>query len=120
MKFFLMKNRTMIITFIVLGFLIGIGINDMGQTSFIRTTLSGLTLGALFFMVASGLTLVFGLMDVLNFAHGATFMFGAYMGWQFFTNPTFLFGIAPMVLALIAGISASGFLKTWVSLLNDL
>jgi branched-chain amino acid transport system permease protein len=114
MKFFLMKNRTFIITLLLLGFLIGIGINDMGQTSFIRTTLSGLTLGALFFMVASGLTLVFGLMDVLNFAHGATFMLGAYMGWQFYTNPTFLFGIAPLVLALITGISASGFVKTWV------
>ncbi|MFN7035728.1 MAG: ABC transporter permease subunit, partial [Bellilinea sp.] len=61
----------------------------MGQTAFVRTTLSGLTLGALFFMVAAGLTLIFGLMDVLNFAHGAMFMLGAYLGWQFFTNPTF-------------------------------
>ena len=39
-----------------------------------RTALSGLTLGALYFMVAAGLTIIFGLMDVLNFAHGAMFM----------------------------------------------
>ena len=71
----------------------------MGQQSFIRTALSGMTLGALYFMVAAGLTIIFGLMDVLNFAHGAMFMIGAYMGWQFYTNPTFLFGILPLVLA---------------------
>ncbi|HQB83898.1 MAG TPA: branched-chain amino acid ABC transporter permease, partial [Candidatus Rifleibacterium sp.] len=64
-----------------------------------RTTLSGLTLGSLFFLVAAGLTLIFGLMDVLNFAHGSMFMLGAYMGWQLYTNPTFIFGILPTLLA---------------------
>ncbi|MGA5521408.1 hypothetical protein [Streptomyces pseudogriseolus] len=34
-------------------------------------TLTGLGLGALYFLIASGLALIFGLMDVLNFAHGA-------------------------------------------------
>jgi branched-chain amino acid transport system permease protein len=70
-----------------------------GQEAFIRTTLSGLTLGSLFFLVAAGLTLIFGLMDVLNFAHGSMFMIGAYTGWQFYTNPTFIFGVLPLVLA---------------------
>ena len=65
-----------------------VGYFSMGQESFMRTALSGLTLGALYFMVASGLTIIFGLMDVLNFAHGAMFMIGAYIGWQFYTNPT--------------------------------
>ncbi|MGB9593064.1 MAG: ABC transporter permease subunit, partial [Anaerolineae bacterium] len=81
-----------------------IGWRVMGQQSFVRTALSGLTLGALYFMVAAGLTIIFGLMDVLNFAHGAMFMIGAYVGWQFYTNPTFLFGLAPLVLAFVAGI----------------
>ncbi|MBC7257693.1 MAG: branched-chain amino acid ABC transporter permease [Chloroflexi bacterium] len=81
-----------------------VGWRSMGQQSFVRTALSGLTLGALYFMVAAGLTIIFGLMDVLNFAHGAMFMIGAYAGWQFYTNPTFLFGLAPLVLALVAGI----------------
>jgi len=78
-----------------------LGFATMGQVPFVRTTLSGLTLGSLYFMVAAGLTLIFGLMDVLNFAHGAMFMVGAYLGWQFYTNPTFLFGILPLILALI-------------------
>ncbi len=76
----------------------------LGTAAFIRTSLSGLTLGSLFFMVAAGLTLIFGLMDVLNFAHGAMFMLGAYMGWQFYTNPTFIFGLAPLVFAFSTGL----------------
>lgn len=94
----------------VLALLIGlcvIGWAAMGQQSFVRTALSGLTLGALYFMVAAGLTLIFGLMDVLNFAHGAMFMIGAYAGWQFFTNPTFLFGLAPLVAALATGLATT-------------
>jgi branched-subunit amino acid ABC-type transport system permease component len=71
-----------------------------GKQAFIRTALSGLTLGSLFFLVAAGLTLIFGLMDVLNFAHGAMFMLGAYIGWQFYTNPTFIFGMLPAVLSI--------------------
>jgi len=43
--------------------------------------LQGLTLGMLFFLIASGLSLIFGLMDVLNFAHGSLFMVGAYVAW---------------------------------------
>lgn len=40
--------------------------------------LQGLTVGMLWFLIASGLSLIFGLMDVLNFAHGAFYMLGAY------------------------------------------
>lgn len=79
----------------------------MGQESFVRTALSGLTIGALYFMVASGLTIIFGLMDVLNFAHGAMFMTGAYIGWQFFANPTFLFGLFPLILAFMLGLTTT-------------
>ncbi|WP_405013189.1 branched-chain amino acid ABC transporter permease [Kitasatospora sp. NBC_01539] len=42
---------------------------------------TGLGLGALYFLVASGLSLIFGLMDVLNFAHGALLSVGAYASW---------------------------------------
>jgi branched-chain amino acid transport system permease protein len=62
-------------------------------------------------MVAAGLTLIFGLMDVLNFAHGTMFMLGAYLGWQFFTNPSFLFGLAPLISALVLGMVASDLLR---------
>ncbi|MDH7489608.1 MAG: hypothetical protein QHH80_08870, partial [Anaerolineae bacterium] len=98
------SGKVYIILLVGLVILSVVGWRAMGQQSFVRTALSGLTLGALYFMVAAGLTLIFGLMDVLNFAHGAMFMIGAYAGWQFYTNPTFLFGLAPLVLALVAGI----------------
>lgn len=115
MRNYLRTNRTLFFVFILLLVLGLFGYSSMGQTSFVRTSLSGLTLGALYFMVAAGLTLVFGLMDVLNFAHGTTFMVGAYMGWQFFTNPSFLFGVAPLVIAFLAGISISTPLQAYVT-----
>jgi branched-chain amino acid transport system permease protein len=102
------ENSGWLITLVVLVVLGVIGVQAMGQQAFVRTTLSGLTIGSLYFMVAAGLTLIFGLMDVLNFAQGAMFMIGAYMGWQFYTNPTFLFGLAPLVFALAAGVLTSG------------
>jgi branched-chain amino acid transport system permease protein len=42
---------------------------------------TGLGLGALYFLVASGLSLIYGLMHVLNFAHGAFLTLGAFLGW---------------------------------------
>lgn len=65
--------------------------------------LSGLTLGALYFLVTSGLSLIFGLMDVLNFAHGTLFMIGAYIGFTLYANPRLLLNTSPFILALIAG-----------------
>jgi branched-chain amino acid transport system permease protein len=85
-----------------------------GQQTFIRTTLSGLTLGSLFFLVAGGLTLIFGLMDVLNFAHGSMFMLGAYIGWQFYTNPTFIFGLLPQILAFASGVMVTPIIKPYL------
>ncbi len=89
-----------------------------GKQAFIRTTLSGLTLGSLFFLVAAGLTLIFGLMDVLNFAHGAMFMLGAYIGWQFYTNPTFIFGMLPAVLSIAFGLMLIPLIKPYLVGLN--
>ena len=107
-------NRTAVgITGLVL-FIMVAGFILMGQASFVRTTLSGLTLGSLYFMVAAGLTLIFGLMDVLNFAHGAMFMVGAYLGWQFYTNPSFIFAIVPLISAGVCGLMTSRLLRPWV------
>ncbi|GIG55960.1 branched-chain amino acid ABC transporter permease [Longispora fulva] len=47
----------------------------------ILIALTGLGLGALYYLVAAGLSLIFGLMDVLNFAHGAFLAAGAYGTW---------------------------------------
>jgi branched-chain amino acid transport system permease protein len=43
-------------------------------------TVNGIVTGMILALVASGLTLIFGIMDVVNFAHGELFMFGAYVG----------------------------------------
>jgi branched-chain amino acid transport system permease protein len=50
----------------------------MDWSLFIIQTLNGLQLGVLLFLLASGLTLIFGIMDLVNLAHGALYMIGAY------------------------------------------
>jgi len=68
--------------------------------------LNGLALGAILALVALGLTIVFGMLGFVNFAHGALFMVGAYAGWVVYSNTnnfwiaiptalvvTFVFGI---------------------------
>ncbi len=111
-----MSHNNKKILYIVIGVLLVAAViyglySYAGQEAFIRTTLSGLTLGSLFFLVAAGLTLIFGLMDVLNFAHGSMFMLGAYAGWQFYTNPTFIFGTLPLLLAFATGVMLIPVLK---------
>ena len=49
---------------------------------FFMTILNGLTLAALYFLVASGFTLVFGLMRNVNLAHGSLYLLGAYIGFS--------------------------------------
>ncbi len=49
--------------------------------TYLTLTVAGISLGMLIFLIASGLTLIFGLLDVLNLAHAAFFAFGAYAGY---------------------------------------
>ena len=53
----------------------------MDAHTYVTLTVAGVAMGMLIFLVAAGLTLIFGLMDVLNFAHGALFSWGAYVGF---------------------------------------
>jgi len=55
--------------------------NLTNPRQFVSTLLNGVTLAALYFLVASGFTLVFGLMRNVNLAHGSLFLLGAYCGW---------------------------------------
>lgn len=52
------------------------------KKTFVNTFLNGITLGGLYFLVASGFTLVFGLMRNVNLAHGSMFLLGAYIGYE--------------------------------------
>ena len=56
------------------------------MSTIVLLALTGLGLAALYFLVASGLSLVFGLADVLNFAHGLFLSVGAYATWWTATN----------------------------------
>jgi branched-chain amino acid transport system permease protein len=57
----------------------------MSFTLFIVQILNGLQLGVLLFLIAAGLTLVFGVMDFINLAHGVQYMLGAYLAVAFYT-----------------------------------
>ena len=65
---------------IVFVFLLVKAIDDPKQ--FLVVTLNGTTLAALFFVVASGFTLIFGLMRVVNMAHGSLYLFGGYLALE--------------------------------------
>jgi branched-chain amino acid transport system permease protein len=83
------------------------------MSTLILLVLTGLGLGALYFLVASGLSLIFGLMDVLNFAHGAFLTAGAYAAWWASAHMPFylavVFGVA--VGAVIAAVVETGLIR---------
>lgn len=64
----------------VLAALIAVGLPLVGSpATWLTLTVAGLAMGLIVFIIASGLTLVFGLMDVLNFGHGVFIAFGAFV-----------------------------------------
>ena len=98
------KNRLQIITLVVLAVLLLAAVQGMDTEDWVITILRGLSVGAITFLVASGLSLIFGLMDVLNLAHGEMFMLGAYVGWTVFVRPDTFIDILPLLLLLIGGL----------------
>ncbi|MEO7057783.1 MAG: branched-chain amino acid ABC transporter permease [Caldimonas sp.] len=88
----------------------------VGSTStWITLTLAGLAMGMIVFITASGLTLVFGLMDVLNFGHSLFIALGAYVtatvfvalgGWA--ASPSLALNLAVIAVAMLAAMALSG------------
>src|SRR5437588_7052644 len=66
-------------------------------------TINGIVTGMILALIASGLTLIFGIMDVVNFAHGELFMLGAYVG-VIVLSTTGSFWLALILAALLVGI----------------
>ncbi len=98
------NNRVLLITLAVLVVLFLLAVQGMSTSDWVITVFRGVATGAITFLVASGLSLIFGLLDVLNLAHGALFMIGAYVGWTVYVRPdTFVDLLAP-VLLLVAGL----------------
>ena len=67
-----------------------------GFDQFLTLTLNGLTLAGLYFIVAAGFTLIFGLMRVVNMAHGSLFLLAGYLA---FTTQSSWFGVTSNLLS---------------------
>jgi branched-chain amino acid transport system permease protein len=98
---------------IALGALASVG----SPSTWLTLTIAGLAMGLLIFLMASGLTLVFGLMDVMNFAHGVFIAVGAYVAasvMKFFAGPaeadSFLVNLGALVPAMLAAMLAAALL----------
>jgi branched-chain amino acid transport system permease protein len=76
----------------------------MNTTLFLIQCLNGLQLGVLLFLVAAGLTLVFGVMDFINLAHGVQYMLGAYLAVTFTALTGNLFLALPLALIAALGL----------------
>lgn len=101
----LRQFRPFVIVALVIVLLLAFMVQQFQPTVTASVVLSGLTLGALYFLVTSGLSLIFGLMDVLNFAHGIFFMLGAYVGYTMYANPRLILNTLPLILALLGAVA---------------
>lgn len=70
---------------------------------FAEQLINGITLGSIYAIVALGYTLVFGVLDIINMAHGEIFMFGAFVGMLIVTKMN-----APLGLAFLGAIAVTG------------
>ena len=78
---------------------------------FIQTIVNGLTTGCLYALIALGYTMVYGVLKLLNFAHGDVYMVGAYIGYvviQVFGGPSALTIPVPLLLVIMFVLAAAG------------
>ena len=87
------------------------------MSTFVLLTITGLGLGAMYFLIASGLSLIYGLMGVLNFAHGAFLTVGAYIAWFADSHFTAISSVTlRFVLAALCGLAAGAAFAALVEL----
>jgi branched-chain amino acid transport system permease protein len=99
----------------VLPVLMLVALPAMGVSNWLMLTVAGLAMGAMLFLMAAGLTLIFGLMDVLNFAHGAFITLGAYVGVSVLASlagwgdaDSWTLNLAAFGVAIVAAFAVSG------------
>jgi branched-chain amino acid transport system permease protein len=84
------------------------------MVEFIQHIINGLSLGSIYALIALGYTMVFGVLQLINFAHGDVFMLGAFIGYYFGRlmgfneNPSFMALLATMAVAM-AGCAVIGY-----------
>ena len=83
--------------------------------AWLTLTVAGIAMGMMLFLMASGLTLIFGLMDVITFAHGAFISLGAYLATDvvramphLIENPSWVAALTVLTAALVLGIIVTG------------
>jgi branched-chain amino acid transport system permease protein len=83
---------------------------------FLSALLNGITLGSLYFLVASGFTLIFGLMRNVNLAHGSLYLLGGYIGYGFanLTGYWILGVLAAFVIVALLGIVLQVVVFRWM------
>lgn len=114
----LKKNRTRFATLAILTVLFVTASQGMAAEDWALTVLRGLSVGMITFLVAAGLSLILGLMDVLNLAHGELFMIGAYVGWTVYVRPDTVVDVATPFLLLAIGFVLLPTLKVLLGRLN--
>jgi branched-chain amino acid transport system permease protein len=84
----------------------------MTITVFLSQLLNGLQYGLLLFLIASGLTLIFGVLGVINLAHGSLYMIGAYLAYSVAKYSGSLWLALPV--AIVSGIVLGGLLERFL------
>ncbi len=92
-----------------------LGLAAIGDTAtWLTLTVAGLAMGLMIFVIASGLTVVFGLMDVINFGHGAFVSVGAFVGFTALAwlagwtqSPAVVLNLAAVFLAILVAMAAT-------------
>ena len=75
---------------------------------FIQQLVNGLSVGFIYALMAIGFTLIFGVLNVVNFAHGEIYMIGSYAGWlaiTYFAPPLFVVILIALAIGALAGFS---------------
>ena len=85
--------------------------------------LNAISYGAILFLLASGFSLIFGVMGILNLSHGALYMVGAYVGWTIAVANGMSFWLAALAGGLVAGLISlvmeAGFFRRLYKQLNE-
>jgi branched-chain amino acid transport system permease protein len=77
---------------------------DQFFQNFIDQTINGLAIGNIYALTAVGLAIIFGVGNLINFAHGSVYMVGAYVGWYCITRLGLPVGVTFGVVAVVCGL----------------
>jgi branched-chain amino acid transport system permease protein len=120
---FLWAFRIVVILVVVIGSLLTLASGKYGLDTWVFLIVSGLTTGSVYALIALGYTMVYGILRMINFAHGEIFMAGAFAGYflaQAFTSAGFLnAGPVQSLIAVAVMIVVAAAFSTGIALLVE-